>query len=435
MRHLLIIDDEPNIVEGLSHTMWEHFGDDIDVSKAYNGNSALEILSKSPIDLVITDIRMPGISGLDLIQQIHDRRINCRVLILTGYDDFTVIQQAMRKPNLVDFLLKTEGDEMVIKAVQRAFLAIAEEEQKQKMLALAESHTKALDALRREQWLWYLLGISPAGQTAETSGIAPILAIDETKPSLLMFARIFAERTDLNVMSWLQGMMNLILKTHFNFEMTIIGQNDAVWILQMSEGHEGNFPFASRAELSQHLRTSIYEAQSRLSDEEIEMSAAFHSEWVDPMDWAACIRKLSRIIESLTDNGRRQQVVDTAVDEKAELKKNIMVDSKEADVVKAVHKYIEKHLGDHSLSLTDIAAANHYNPSYLSRLYKKVTGAGLIDKINDIRINRACELLKSSNLKINEISEKVGYASPSYFTLYFRKRIGMTPKEYRDNAE
>jgi two-component system response regulator YesN len=431
MRHLLIVDDEPNIVEGLSHTMLEHFGDDIDVSKAYNGNTALEILSKSPIDLVITDIRMPGISGLDLIQQIHNRRINSRVLVLTGYDDFSVIQEAMRKPNLVDFLLKTEGDEVVVKAVEKALSLIAENENQCKLLAQAESQTKALDAILREQRVQHLLGVlavSPKAEVFETA-----LSIDEEKPALLIFARIFTKQADHDYYSWLEEMVGHMLKPHFKMEMAMLDQNDVVWILQMRAEYAGKYPFLNAAELSQHLRSSMYEAQSRLAEAGIEMSAALQSERVKPVDWAAYIRKLSRIIESLTSNGRRQQVIDAAADEKAGLEKNILTDSNEADVVAAVHNYIEKHLGDHSLSLTDIAVENHYNPSYLSRLYKKATGTGLIDKINDLRINRACELLKNSALKINEVAEKVGYASPSYFTLYFRKRIGMTPKEYRDN--
>jgi two-component system response regulator YesN len=404
MRHLLIVDDEPNIVEGLSYTIQEHFGDDIDVSTAYNGNNALEILSKSPIDLVITDIRMPGISGLDLLNQIHERRISCRVIVLTGYDDFSVIQEAMRKPNFVDFLLKTEGDEIIVEAVKKALRSVTEEEQKRKQIALAENHTKA------------------------------VLAIDETKPALLMFARIFDGEVSTDTLIWLEEMVNHILCPHFHIEMTILGQGEAAWILQMRAGHENSFPFTSPADLSRHLRSCMYEAQSRLSGDGAEMSAVFKSAWVDPLDWADSIHRLRNVIRNIAGS-RRQRIIDMALDGKTALSQNALLSGKEADVITAVHEFIEKHLGNHNLSLTDIAVANHYNPAYLSRLYKKATGMGLIDKINDMRISRACDLLKNSALKINEVADKAGYASPSYFTLYFRKKIGMTPKEYRDNYQ
>jgi two-component system response regulator YesN len=388
MRHLLIVDDEPNIVEGLHHSVLEHFGDDIDVSKAYNGSSALCILTKSPIDLVITDIRMPGISGLDLIQQIHERRMNCRVLVLTGYDDFAVVREAMRKPVLADFLLKTESDEEILKAISKVFKEITEEEKRFKSLTLAENREMGHN-------------------------------IDETKPAILMFARIFsagANADDDRI--WLNGMITHMFRSNFKIEMSMLDSNDMAWIMQINEGCEGKFPFTNTVELSQHIRSNIYEAQSRLFDDGIEMSAVILPEWVYLSDWPKYIRVFKNIIKD-----KRQQVINITTDGKTE--------GEETDVIAAVHEYLEKHLADHSLSLADIAAASYYNPAYLSRMYKRVTGIGLNDKINDMRVTIACDLLNNSGLKINEISQKAGFASPSYFTLNFRKRMGMTPKEYK----
>jgi len=104
-----------------------------------------------------------------------------------------------------------------------------------------------------------------------------------------------------------------------------------------------------------------------------------------------------------------------------------------SDLITRIHSIIEKDLDSPTLSLTSIASQIHHNPSYLSRLYKQQTGMKIIDKINEIRIHRACDLLEDPNLKISDIAIKVGYASPSYFTFFFRKKMGTTPKEYRKN--
>lgn len=102
-----------------------------------------------------------------------------------------------------------------------------------------------------------------------------------------------------------------------------------------------------------------------------------------------------------------------------------------SDVITRVHESIEKNLDNPTLSVASIAIETHYNPSYLSRLYKRQTGVNLTETIIDVRIRRACALLQDPAVKISDISRRVGYASPSAFAFFFRKRMGMTPKEYR----
>jgi len=101
------------------------------------------------------------------------------------------------------------------------------------------------------------------------------------------------------------------------------------------------------------------------------------------------------------------------------------------DLLARIHETIDKELSSPTLSLTYIATQTHHNPSYLSRLYKQHTGVNITETINNMRINKACELLYDSSLRISEISRRVGYASPSYFTFCFCKKMGITPKEYR----
>ncbi|MNN62848.1 HTH-type transcriptional regulator YesS [compost metagenome] len=70
-------------------------------------------------------------------------------------------------------------------------------------------------------------------------------------------------------------------------------------------------------------------------------------------------------------------------------------------------------------------------PNYISLIFKKETGETLTDYITRIRINKAKELLLTTDLKVMEISELVGYENPHYFSTVFKKTVGVHPLKYR----
>lgn len=100
------------------------------------------------------------------------------------------------------------------------------------------------------------------------------------------------------------------------------------------------------------------------------------------------------------------------------------------DAIAHIRQYIHEHLHD-DLSLVKLAELVYLNPSYLSRLFKQVTGINLLNYINDDRLDKAKELLQKNNLKINEISASLGFISAPSFTRFFKKMTGITPQEYR----
>lgn len=103
----------------------------------------------------------------------------------------------------------------------------------------------------------------------------------------------------------------------------------------------------------------------------------------------------------------------------------------QSQILIAIHAYIKNHLED-DLSLTRIAQEVSLNPSYLSRWYKRITGKGISDYIYEKRVERSKELLLGSTYKMHEISAKVGFSDQHYFYRFFKKAIGCTPQEYRD---
>jgi len=100
-------------------------------------------------------------------------------------------------------------------------------------------------------------------------------------------------------------------------------------------------------------------------------------------------------------------------------------------VISNINKYIEENLQD-DISLVRLAEIVHFNPSYLSRLYKQTTGKTLSEYIKEVKIKKAMEMLKQDEIKIYEIADSIGFKNPSYFTRFFKSITNMTPQEYRD---
>lgn len=102
--------------------------------------------------------------------------------------------------------------------------------------------------------------------------------------------------------------------------------------------------------------------------------------------------------------------------------------------LKRVVTYIEEHLDD-ELSLTTLANVGGFNASYLSRLFRQVTGETLTAYILRRRMTLAKTLLTGTNLKIQDIALRIGYPSAHSFTRAFRTEIGISPTDYRDTAK
>ena len=82
--------------------------------------------------------------------------------------------------------------------------------------------------------------------------------------------------------------------------------------------------------------------------------------------------------------------------------------------------------------MTEIAESMGVNPNYLSRAFSKEYGDNLVSYINFVRVQAATHLLKNTNLKNYEIAEKVGYQNVEHFSRIFKKMMGKTPGEYRN---
>ncbi|WP_199613995.1 response regulator transcription factor [Paenibacillus alkalitolerans] len=147
---LLIVDDEDSVVDSLADTIdWTAVGI-TNVYKAYSGYEALEILNTNTIDIVITDIRMPGISGLELIARIRKswKRIKC--ILLSGHAEFAYAQKAIAQ-EAFEYLLKPVSDEDVLTTAGNAVQALRKERnENQSYERLVKTYQEHLPKIRAE---------------------------------------------------------------------------------------------------------------------------------------------------------------------------------------------------------------------------------------------------------------------------------------------
>lgn len=119
MYRLLIVDDLPIIVDGLLELFEQTAHLELDVMKAYSGEEALEVLQNHRIDIVISDIKMPGLEGIELLREIKSQWPSCKVIFLTGYNEFHYARSAITYGGF-EYILKVESDEKIIESVERA---------------------------------------------------------------------------------------------------------------------------------------------------------------------------------------------------------------------------------------------------------------------------------------------------------------------------
>ncbi|MBD2867876.1 response regulator [Paenibacillus arenilitoris] len=557
MYRLLIVDDEPAIVDGLQQHFQEKEEWELDLCKAYSADEALEIAKKTKIDLLISDIRMPGKSGLQLIDDVLYYWPACRVILLTGHSEFDYAYKAIQK-NVDSYILKMEGIEVIHKAVSAVLDQFEEERRNLNMLKRASLKlTVAEPLLKKELFEALLIGddVAAIGRSEWYDG--PSLLIDLGEPLIMLAGMVdhWPEKTTymrkLELYYSVQNLFSELLPSQIRSETVIHDRSVLCWFVQPADADLHKFaeqdggtdwqalgdylkgmlePLQNSCRSELGISLSFVVGRGAVKRHEIgkefdlikaafKQRAAFGPEMavidLDQSDeWfkgeagkyaapsAGDYHKKLHALEKCLDDGDAKgasaltgYLVGTlknetnpnyvlgkeryyslllvylsalnkmdfsdkslhevrlaslsvfeseaewgAIEEQlirlceliCRMKKE-QIENSEHRIVERVHRFVNENLGN-DLSLARIAEVVYFNPSYLSRFYKQLTGRNLSDYINEARRDAAIDLLVHTQLKVNEIALRLGFESPSYFTSFFRKMTGSSPQEYRETA-
>lgn len=445
---LLIVDDGHYVVIYLKHLLdWKKYGIE-HIETTTNSIEAKQRLKQNDIDILITDIRMPEVSGIDLLQHIDEEKLKTKVIFLSGYSEFDYAQQALRLGAL-DYLLKPVDKDDMEKAMRKAVHSL--DKHKSKITVAGEK----LDSLG------YLLSIiGDSGMTWKDYAAHEAAFMHEK--FCFFVVRKAREKDEMILRDSCEGLKTAI----WTINSTMVGfiAHNAATELANSMEHivfSEEFEFAQRNTVTHYFYRFFFNENVSVSDlamlreracfpdlasEEWELSkknilkkyAGLQStkqkiiyllELTHLLYFTSVKLQPATAVTWIFDQLRDPDTaLQTMISDVTQLERSFR--SSNSDIVKIVQAYIADHLG-HSLCLEDLGKLVHLHPVYLSKLYKQETGENLSNYIAMKRLEKAYMLLVETDLHVVDISHLVGYKKPQYFIKLFKDQYGITPYQYR----
>lgn len=396
MWNVLIADDEPKIRQGLRETM-EGFGLPVSVcAEARNSADALEKIKEFHPDIILLDICMPKLSGIQLLEEIRKTEQECQVIIISGFNEFGYAKQAIRL-GVSEYLLKP----IVEEELKNAVLAVIKELEK------TRKSKKFMDLVKQQ------------------------LAQNQT----------YLQDVFLN--DWIEGKLSPN-EWKEQAELLHLGMPDRITLVMtvVQPGYERKLAGGTVSDelykmtlekiMSEHLR-------------EFHPVAVFMSRYQDvigifqdiPSGIEEFLEQMQVQIEMqtggkccvFTESCSGSELPDACVRMRSQARK--FMECK--PIVLEARKYIYDHYGERELDLGQVAHAIGCSASYLSRMMKQEIGISFKEFLTRLRISQAIALMENRELSINEIAGQVGYSNQHYFSAAFKNCQGVSPSEFRKN--
>lgn len=383
MYRILIIDDEPIVKIALRSILpWEEHGFSI-CGTASNGQEALSLIEKQQPDIIITDLKMPQMDGLELIRILKEQKYPSEILVLSNYEDFDSVRNALTL-GAADYLLK-------IKIQPDTLLACL---------------NKTIEKMKERNQT------APIENRAETAPISEnLLHFFETDESLENFLQTYPDCSFMKEACSICYITfeKFLSNKAFSISKTLIRDMilDAVQgILQ---------PFI--------LLPNDYSALLLLSQTELSSNNIV----------------LEQLLKKLYNRFTLYQTFAPAMPykenlsdyEEARIAYRLFSSAEgcyKTDITKTLEYIDENYM--HHLTLSSIASHVNLSPSYLCRIFKAEVGTSITNYLNNLRIRQAASMIREKNIPMKEISTLVGIDDQLYFSRLFKKNMGMSPTEY-----
>lgn len=390
--NILFVDDEKVIREGMKSVInWEKIGCQ-KLVMAENATRALEILEKESFDLVITDIYMQKMSGIELAKKIHISWPWIMIIILSGYEDFHYAREAI-EAGVCKYLLKPIIPMELENAVQQAIQQAKTNRQIKKQVKESEEFIHIFRPQLAADF-WRALLKNELSDERDLERRKDLIGIDQFPgDGLCCVVVIWERREDL-------GWEELLKKTAEAAKSAFSQYMDAV-----------------RVESEKMVLLLTYQPDSsRLLLFSYLLGTEIHQEV------RAAAGRLVREWRDLSLSMNDAEVI-------LQIAKNVGIEGE--NLVFRSMKLIEEYLSQEEFGVNDLAERLHVSAGYLSRIFKKQMGITCIEYLTQKRIERAKELLEHTDMKHQLIAQAVGYSNVYYFSVQFKKQTGETPGQYR----
>lgn len=384
MDKLLIVDDEYLVREGIKLTVdWQSIGVEV-VGTAENGEEGLKLARELKPDVIVTDVRMPVMDGLDMARILFEENADIAVLILSGYKDFENARRALDS-GVAGFLLKPIDNSELVVRVKEVLQRLQE---KRRQSALLGQFKVNIPYLKKQQLELYLNG----GERAESAaGQLALLGVCLPQAGTVIYVR-----TDSGD-----------IKTFISSAVQALGDFDSTY-----EDYDtyGLIISSAREEV---VRKEI----AKLLDKNLKTEYRFTV--------SVCAIKNSVSDAFLKAKDLSENCLFTAV--------NAVITEKEGGhfkkLVRDALKIIERDY-DKKISIKTVSEELYISESHLMAEFKSETGKTFNDVLTDYRMIKAQELLLTGEMRVSDVAYAVGYNDEKYFGVVFRKYTGCTPREF-----
>lgn len=483
---MLLVDDEYMILEGLKKLIpWQQLGIEIS-GTAKNGQEALQFVRENEVDIVISDVTMPLLSGIEFIRLAQEEAIYFHFLMLSGYQEFDYVKEGLRM-GADNYLIKPVDKVELVETLEKTIAAIKKEEEqletqsvlfdyllqgwihdeidyielrkhmKHYQYDLADSYYTVLIIdfpIESEEVLTKFFSQQNQGLYYKSSDTEEFIVVfSGSEAELQLFVLDFQELNQRNQKCFFIAIGETIeglteVASSYNHALHGIQIHDFYQVKGMEpsgflETSTGLLPQISFVAFNQALSIrdvatihteiagilELMRQQGTLPDYSRHMTFLIFMDLYrqfETLDEIFYQTSFEKIANAQSFEALQQVIEDTLVEIKGVKKER----SYSGNTQRMLEIIMERYSEDLSLKL--VADELYLNVMYLGQIFKKETKKSFSQYLNQYRIKEAQNLLVHSDNNVNEIAVSVGYTSAGYFYKNFKKICGISPKEFRE---
>ncbi|WP_079441641.1 response regulator [Clostridium chromiireducens] len=434
MMKILLADDEKYDRETVKHILKDNFSEELEVYEAKNGREAIELSESIRPDMVIIDIKMPGIDGIQALKEISATLPNLYSIILTAYDYFDFAQEAV-KINVKEYLLKPFTKEEIVEKVSAGIRSVKKEQNKRKseiedkekiytLLPVLENQLSDLiinDKLKGIDYGMYLRCLN----MNFVSSYAMVISIKD-KYAYTDIGRNEKDEIKIKIGEYIKEYINRKYKCIGNY----VFYEELTYFIQIENENISDFKnlkidlaFNLRREIKKRFNVSVRAGLGETFDSVEQIVESYRQA-------TKCLVYNSDnvniiYIDDVNDKLLKDQYTINVKENKSRNTNKIKM-----KLFEDVKNYIRENI-EEELELEKVANNFGLSVYYFSRTFKEVTGVNFSDYVNKCRIDIAKELLLSGEMNVKEVCYKVGYNDPNYFSKVFKKYEGVSPVNFK----
>ncbi|RUS47877.1 response regulator [Cohnella sp. AR92] len=407
---MMIVDDESRTLAGLQRCLqWSDLNIRI-VGQASNGRDAIQLADQLNPDIVLTDIRMPVINGIDLSRMLKKSVPRTKVIFLTAHMDPDYMKSAF-KEGIVDYLLKPVNIKELEQTIRKTADICRQEKMEEQRLAELESMLReSLPLLQRE----FLESLVFGEMEAQEDIIERLESLELGIPTTGSYLALSIQLDDYAALKRQFSARDIGRLSKRLLREIKAAYDESGFVFELREAEyvallHAAGSTANREGLAAEQVKALTKDINRVLNETVGQNATIGiGHWVDNL-------------EKLKDS------YSTA------LHGSLYVAQPDSNSYKMIErlKTIMKERFAENLSIGLLANEVFISPHHMCLLFKKITGETINGYLTRIRIEEAKKLLMQGTKKLPEVCLEVGYTDPKYFSKLFKKHTGTNPSDYK----